>query len=135
MVRDGRGVTWSYVRKYHKLIPYFFTWFLSNLKIEVFRRRFRGKFIYLRYEDLVDDPQSILQKLCSEFGIEYEPGMLEYDTQEHHQIEGNRMRFVPGHTIYRDDKWRREMPTGLRAGFSICFGWLNAKYARKRSFR
>ncbi|MBI5469886.1 sulfotransferase [Candidatus Kaiserbacteria bacterium] len=133
LVRDGRGTTWSYIRKYKKLIPYLFMWFLSNVKIEIFKRRFKRRILFLRYEDLADNPEATLRKLCEKIGIPFEPAMLEFDKKEHHQIEGNRMRFVPGHAIHRDDKWRHDMPLWLRALFTLCFGWLNAFYAHKES--
>lgn len=31
-----------------------------------------------RYEDLISDPQEVLQRLCSFLGLEFEPGMLDF---------------------------------------------------------
>jgi hypothetical protein len=138
MVRDGRGSTWTYIAKYRKILPYFYMWAFSNLKAELLRRRFkrlaqgRGKFIYVRFEDLVNEPEKTLRFLCDEIGVVYESGMLRFDEHEHHQIEGNRTRFVKGHTIYPDTK-PREMPTYLRLPFMVLFGWLNFYYRHKRT--
>jgi hypothetical protein len=132
LVRDGRGATWSYVRKYKRLLPFFYLWFFSNIKIELFRHRYEGAFLFLRYEDLVDYPEETLRMLCHKIGVPFEPGMLKFRDKEHHQIEGNRMRFATD-DIHRDDTWRREMPRSLRLLFTLCFGWLNAIYIHKRS--
>ena len=138
MVRDGRGSTWTYIAKYKRVFPYFYMWALSNLKAEVLRRRFRrltggrGKFIYVRFSDLVNEPEKTLRLLCKEIGVEYEPAMLRFDEHEHHQIEGNRTRFVKGHAIYPDTK-PREMPLRLRAPFMFLFGWLNFFYRHRRT--
>jgi hypothetical protein len=140
LVRDGRSATWTYISKYKKLMPYFYMWTLSNLKIEILRRRFkrlsgeRGKFIYLRFSDLINDTEKTLRWLCDEIDVTFEPRILLFDEQEHHQIEGNGTRFVPGHTIYPDKKWQ-EMPAGMRAMWTLCFGWLNCyyKYLKKSS--
>jgi hypothetical protein len=135
LVRDGRGATWTYINKYKKLMPYFYMWTFSNLKIEILRRRFnkrsngQGKFIYLRFADLINDTEKTLRWLCDEIGVPYEPQMLVFDEQEHHQIEGNGTRFVPGHIIYPDKKWQ-EMPRGLRAVWTLSFGILNLYYKR-----
>lgn len=130
LVRDGRGATWSYLRKYKKTFPYFYMWAFSNLKIELFRRRYTGTFIYLRYSDLVANPESVLRELCEYIGVAYEPVMLQFNTIPHHQIEGNRMRFVEGSVIYKDEKWRRDMPLYYRIPFDIVFGWLNFYYTK-----
>ncbi len=137
LVRDGRGVTWAYIRKYTNIFPHFYLWALSNLKIEIFRHRFarkfggRGKFIYLRFADLANDTEHTLRFLCDEIGIPYEPGMLLFDEHEHHQVEGNRMRFVRGHTIHKD-VGGANMPYPLRAFWTTCFGLLNVYYTRIR---
>ena len=140
LVRDNRGSTWTYIKKYKKFFPYFYMWAFSNLKVEILRWRFkrltrgRGTFIYLRFADLVADPERTLRRLCMEIGVAYEPQMLEFDTVEHHQIEGNRTRFAPGHTIYPDG-WRKDIPTSLRIACTAAFGWLNVYYTRlRRSF-
>jgi hypothetical protein len=129
LVRDGRAATWSYLRKYKKFVPFFFMWASTNLKIELFLRRARGKRIRVRYEDLTSEPERELRRICDMLGIAYEPQMLKFRGNEHHQIEGNRMRFGTD-GIRTDEAWRTEMPFHLRAMFDILFGWMNAYYRR-----
>ena len=38
----------------------------------------RGRYLELRYEALVDDPQGTVQGICSFAGLPWEPSMLEY---------------------------------------------------------
>jgi len=129
LIRDGRGVTWSYIRKYKKLFPFLFLWFTANVKAELFLRRARGKHIRMRYEDLVRDPQTELKRVCAMLGVPLEPQMLAFRQNEHHQIEGNRMRFGTD-AIRSDEKWRTDMPRSLRILFTTLFGWMNNYYRR-----
>jgi hypothetical protein len=129
LVRDGRGVTWSYYRKYKRLFPFLFLWASMNLKNEWFLRRARryGPVLFLRYEDLVREPERELRRVCDALGIPYEERMLALRENEHHQVEGNRMRFGKD-PIRVDEAWRRDMPLSLRVAFDMLFGWLNLYY-------
>ena len=135
LARDGRAVTWSYVRKYKANPAYFMIWARKNLKIEVLRARL-GKqlpFLFMRYEDLVDDPERNLRRVCDVLDVEYESRMLNFREGEHHQIGGNRMRLETGAAIRVDNAWKTDMPRSQRLLFDACFGLLNAYYARRRS--
>jgi Sulfotransferase family len=135
LVRDGRAVTWSFVRKYEPRLPYLLRWAGTNMKVEVLRKRWqtRVRFLFMRYEDLVDDPQSQLTRLCEAVGLEYEPGMLAFRSSEHHQIGGNRIRLASDADIHADNAWRTDMPKWQRAFFDLCFGLLNFCYQRRSS--
>jgi hypothetical protein len=39
--------------------------------------------VTIRYEDLTADPAAVTQQVCEHLGVEWEPGMLEYGSQEH----------------------------------------------------
>ena len=133
LVRDGRGVTWSYMRKYKRLFPFLFMWATMNLKNEWLLRRAKryGPVLFMRYENLVAYPERELARVCHALGIPYEPQMLELRENKHHQVEGNRMRFGKD-PIRADEAWRRDMPLALRALFGALFGWLNAYYRHIR---
>lgn len=128
LVRDGRAVTWSYLRKYHEFLPYFPKWFLENIKVEIFKRRSRGKTMRIRYEDLTADPRRVLTLVCEVIGVPYDPAMLAFREGIHHELEGNRMRFGTDAAIQTDTEWRGEMPFRDRLAFDACFGWLNVWY-------
>jgi hypothetical protein len=135
LVRDGRAVDWSYVRKYGQPHRYFAKWASSNLKAEVLRYRNsrRFPFLFMRYEDLVRDPQGILERVCELLEVDYEPSMLEFREGERHQIGGNRMRLGGESVIRADEAWKTEMPRSQRVLFDACFGAINAHYSRKSS--
>ena len=132
LVRDGRGVTWSYIRKYKKVFPFFFFWASMNLKNEWLLKRARryGPVLFMRYEALVREPARELARVCQMLTIPYEPQMLTLRENEHHQVEGNRMRFATD-PIRVDESWRADMPLALRAAFNLTFGPLNLYYQHK----
>ncbi|HWP61356.1 MAG TPA: sulfotransferase [Candidatus Paceibacterota bacterium] len=127
LVRDGRGATWSFIRKYQHIYPFIVMWCAGNLKLSLFLRRARGKKLFMRYEDLVREPEQQLRRICDMLGVPFEPRMLNFRENEHHQVEGNRTRFGKD-PIRIDDKWRRDMPLYQRALFNLLFGWLNLYY-------
>lgn len=129
LVRDGRGVTWSYIRKYKKIFPFFFFWATMNLKNEWLLRRARryGPALFMRYEDLVAHPEREVRRVCEMLDVPYEPRMLAFRQNEHHQVEGNRMRFAKD-PLRADEAWRWDMPRTLRVAFNALFGWLNLCY-------
>lgn len=127
LVRDGRAVTWSYMKKYPGGYP-LFKWFLANIKVSLLMMRAPGKKIFLRYEDLVRDPKRELSKILAAAELPFEEGILNYRSFTHHQIGGNRMKSATTEEIRSDDGWRANMPLQSRALFTLLFGWLNAYY-------
>ena len=39
--------------------------------------------VTIRYEELTSDPAATLQRVCAHLGVAFEPGMLEYGSQDH----------------------------------------------------
>ena len=131
IVRDGRAVSWSYIRKYKVFLPFICKWFLSNIKIEILKRRFKGKKMFVRYEDLIKDPSVIIKQILNMAELESETGILQFRDFKHHQIGGNRMRISQISDIKEDVVWRKKMPHIYRFVFSVLFGWMNVYYRRK----
>jgi hypothetical protein len=89
IVRDGRdaGLSFVVMRRRPR-----FSWarprrlgdFACQWRLEVeTARRFgatvgRGRYLELRYEDLVADPEEGLREVCGFLGLDFEPAMLEY---------------------------------------------------------
>ena len=48
-------------------------------KINAFEAENQENVVSLRYEDLVDNPEEQVSSLCSFIGVNYQPGMLNYD--------------------------------------------------------
>jgi hypothetical protein len=51
----------------------------------------RDRYLELRYEDLVAEPERALREVCALVGLSYEPEMLEY----HHGIDGSKLEDHP----------------------------------------
>ncbi len=132
LVRDGRAVTWSYLRKYRRLWPFMFKWAAENAKIELFKRRYTGTIISMRYENLVRTPEVELRRICDALSIPFSAEMCAFTSGVHHQIGGNRMRFEKNATLRLDTAWENAMPFSYRALWAVLFGWLNTKYGYSR---
>jgi hypothetical protein len=132
IVRDGKAVTWSFIRKYRNIAPQFFRWFFSNVKIELLRREIRAQYMYVRYEALVKNPGAVLAAILEKLNLLFEEGMLDFRNLPHNELGGNRMRFEKG-GIAEDEAWKREMPWWMRVVWTGLFGWLNTYYRNKKS--
>ncbi len=132
LVRDGRAVTWSYMKKYKKFFPFAWKWAAENLKIEILKRRNQVKYIYVNYSDLCHDPEKILKQILDVLELKFEPQMLDFRKTEHHQIGGNRMKFSSSNQIKEDKEWQKKMPFSKKFIFNILFGWLNFYYKTEK---
>lgn len=134
IVRDGRGVFASYLRKYPEQFWFSCTrWFLMNLKVELLRRRLRVPYLYVRYEELVAHPQRVLEKILRQAELTFEPAMLNFRAVPHHQISGNRMKREETNEIRIDESWRHTLTLGQKFLFNLLFGWLNLLYRSRKS--
>jgi len=134
LVRDGRAVTWSYMKKYGKPFSAMMRWFGANIKAEIVKKRLaKGKAVYITYEELVDYQKEALEKILRQVKLTFEPSMLEFRNHEHHQIGGNRMRFSRSNEIKKDKSWRQKLPLRTRWIFNILFGWLNMYYKKRKN--
>jgi len=75
----------------------------------------------LRYEDLVRDTRSHIQRIVEFMDQPLQPGALSFigegwaELVPAHTADGNPMRFATGRiTIRPDDAWRRELPESRR---------------------
>ncbi len=76
MVRDGRDVAASIFKRFDDLDAGVDRWIDSN---EIARREQNsGDAIVVRYEDLVQDPEGQLRKICAFIDLPYSPEMLNY---------------------------------------------------------
>lgn len=131
LVRDGRAVTWSYKRK-GSAIDGRSRWLFKNLKIELMKKRNKFKSIFVGYEDFCRNPKRCLTRILKIVGLVFEPGMLNFGDKEHHQIGGNRARFVKDSKIELDTSWRKEILLREKLRFNLLCGWLNLIYKYKK---
>lgn len=91
ITRDGRAVINSYYRKYPERTIEAITqkWIDRVTKIDKSYKKMDVQKMQLKYEDLSEDPATVITETCRFIGIEYENMMLEYWSHEHHHIGGN----------------------------------------------
>ena len=128
IVRDSRAVAYSWTKK--KLMPTSkgrstyqsryspakgaLIWLWWNLLLEGFRRR-RGRYLRMRYEDLVRRPRDSISRMLSLLGTP-QTGSLQWldddaiELRTNHTVSGNPMRFARGKVRLKlDDEWRLRM--------------------------
>jgi|Deesub1362A_J573_1020465.scaffolds.fasta_scaffold00550_10 hypothetical protein len=129
LIRNGKAVMNSYVRKYGKPLAAIRRWAGVNTAAIFLRRLFRpDQWFQISYERLATEPDITLQEICGFLGIEYDPQMLHFRKHITHNLGGNRMRFRSEERIVPDEKWRRELKRSHAFLFNILAGWLNKFY-------
>jgi|GEM_PF-722574 len=76
LVRDGRDVAASFIKRFGNATAGFERWVVDNT-IAVTQEAMSDT-IVVRYEDLIEEPQTILDRICTFCGIPFEREMLEY---------------------------------------------------------
>jgi hypothetical protein len=133
LVRDGRGVVYSHIRKENLSIEEAARswartqkanlWMLRSIPAESWR--------LVRYEDLTSEPDSTLLNLCNWLGLSYEPEMLRFRQTKHHNLAGNRMRFGSEEKIINAAHWRSELKAEDLDAFNCIAGKLNKYFGYK----
>jgi Sulfotransferase family len=133
LVRDPRATAWSFRREKH--LPDFGDdrlmqrqhplvsarrWSLWQGVTELLWGRRSGRYLRLRYEDFVRDPQPAVRRIAGLAGEA--PALLPFTGPATvrlavtHSVSGNPNRFGTGEIDLRaDEEWRRAMRTGDRA--------------------
>jgi hypothetical protein len=127
IVRDGRGVTWSYAKKYNRYGKYMARWFLENLKAEVLRWKTDAPLLRVSYRKLIKNPEAELRRICAFLGVGYEPQMLQYADAAHHTVGGN-AGAIKSNIIREDTGWKEAMPYRYQLLFNSLFGIANALF-------
>ena len=81
LLRDGRDVTASLVSRFgeNHLYESVLRWKTSLKRINQFRKQIQSRqYLEVRYEDLVREPEQVLQQVCQFIGIDYSTVMLDY---------------------------------------------------------
>jgi hypothetical protein len=92
MVRDGRAVVNSYLRKYPEkgFVQIMDMWKSQILSMNQYYKGFpESKKITVKYEELATNPEKIVKSICNRLKIKFERQMLHYWKHEHHVIYGN----------------------------------------------
>jgi len=131
LVRNGRAVVHSYRKKGYSFLSSFRRWFIPA----VFNRRLMpakllDATLTVRYEDLCDDPQRVLEAICQHIGLSYTDDMLAYRDVPYIGVGGNRMgKATSVSKISIDERWRQEGRTLDAILFRLFLGgWVNGRY-------
>jgi hypothetical protein len=120
IVRDGRDAALSFVSMRRRprfnwsrprgLFDFACAW---RHEIEGARRfgatTARGRYLELRYEDLVAEPELRLNEVCAFLALEFEPAMLEYHRREDPALYADHPRLAQP-PVANVRSWRDEMP-------------------------
>jgi hypothetical protein len=105
LIRSPYGVVHSNVRLGRDLREACVNYTVSLMKT---RRYLHGReVIELHYERLVAHPEEVLREIMARLGLDFEPGQLEWASQDIHTFAGNTMRVTRDSTIRLDTSWRR----------------------------
>jgi hypothetical protein len=121
LVRDPRGVAFSYWKKYGQVIWPVVRWVKENVYIMYVAKKTGKKRIMIRYEKLASEPEKTLREICSKLHMEYDPDMLAFKNTNLHQPAGNRIRFNGVSEIKFDTEWRNKLPL-LVKGIAVFLG-------------
>lgn len=108
LVRDGRGVMTSHMRKGRSADFSVRSWVHQNKEVQKLLRSVpRKAWMLVRYEDLCRAPTEELERLCQFIGVSFDEQMVRFRQVEHHDIGGNRMRFGTDEKIINSESWRK----------------------------
>lgn len=125
LIRDGRGIMYSFLRKYGRWGDSFRRWAGPTLMAFYLRRlAARVPWLDVRYEDLAQAPERTLIRICDFLSVSFEPEMLEFRSHPYLGIGGNRMREGQG-GIRLDEQWKHDWRGPSRLAFAVAGGWLN----------
>jgi hypothetical protein len=122
LIRDGRDAALSFLSMPRGIVTE--TWmhprtaadFACQWRTEVAgaRRlggRVGGRYLEVRYEELVDDVEAALQRICTFAGLDFEPGMTDYAGNVDVSAKPHQQRLTqPPTKSVRD--WRAQMAAG-----------------------
>jgi Sulfotransferase family len=152
LIRDGRDVALSRRRRgmgaEKDMAETAALWRRRIERARAQARRLRGRYLELRFEDLVDDPERALRSVCHLIELDYDPAMLGYHEAAAGRLAeldtdlddaGGRIRRsgrerVASHALAtepprdrRGGAWRTEMSEGDRREFESVAGGLLAE--------
>jgi len=115
--RDYRAVAFSQMKRGRSLLRAAKYWVHTNEQIETLSQDVAPDRIFrLRYEDLCDRPEAIMQQLCSFLQLGFNPALLSLDDGAEHHIGGSPSKFDrTRRTISRDVTYLEQLtPAQLR---------------------
>jgi LPS sulfotransferase NodH len=144
LIRDGRDAALSFVAMRRRprfnwarprgIAGFGWQWQLEVEGARRFGRSVRpGRYLELRYEELVVEPEAVLRRVCEFLGLAFEPAMLEY----HRRVEPDRLEDHPRLAQPPTPgvrRWREEMSAGDTELFEAVAGDLLAELGYERAY-
>ncbi|MCP4035651.1 MAG: sulfotransferase [bacterium] len=117
LVREPHGVVYSNVRKGRSWFDH--TIHYNRQTIQTHRLLADHHHLFVRYEDLATDPEATVRRIVAWLGLDFEPEQMQWNTAEHHNLAGNRMRFSGDATIRFDREWKSGLSFLQRQAISL----------------
>ncbi len=97
LVRRGDDYMESALRRGSSRISAVLRWLKLNVsaKKALNELRLKETVVHVKFKNLVSEPENALKAICKMAGLEYEPQMLDFYKQPHHNIAGTHTRFNP----------------------------------------
>ena len=142
LVRDGRDAGLSFIEmrrrpRFNWARPRGLAAFAAQWRREVEgarrfgRERAAGRYLELRYEDLLADPELTLRELCGFLGLEFDPEMLGYHRSQGARALPDHPRLVQPPTPGR--RWQEQMAPDDAECFEAIAGELMAELGYERA--
>jgi len=137
LVRDGRAVLYSKMKRSEEFGLSFRPlsavrgWVYNNLQIGSLRKLLPGReSIRIRYEDLCQDTESVIRRVCQQLEITYDPAMVRISDQERHSVGGSphRFKWKESTPIRLDERWKGNLPGPCQWLYWPVAGWLHKFY-------
>jgi hypothetical protein len=116
LVRDGRGVLWSRLRRQLPAEASLRRWCAQNeAALSWLGRADAPPNLRVRYEDLAHRPAETVARVCALADLDFRPEMLRFREGKAHMVSGNAMRLGGTSDIVVDETWRTALePEHLR---------------------
>ncbi len=119
MLRDSRGILAAAVREgrsgkdFERVLSRHAKWIKRLGRLA---ERCRERTHVLLYEDLCEDPEREIRRLCRFLGVEFEPATLRPARETLHLVGASGSAWQQGSSDVRlDERWRDELEPGIRA--------------------
>ncbi len=128
LVRDGRAVACSLIRKGHAPQQAAREWVSEHEQaLRLLQRLEPQHWMRLRYEDFCREPLHWLNRICELAALPPVEALPAWHEQQSHVI-GNRMRLRGDSTIRLDETWRQRLPADQLAEIEPIVGPLNRRF-------
>ena len=119
LVRDGRdcalsSMAWRQGINFRNTFELARAWARHNARLADFGRENPNRYLNIRYEDLIREPEPVLRKITHFLGEDYDPAMLEYQSGSFARANadhlGHHQNLTQTLMPNNSGKWEKKMP-------------------------